>query len=286
MIQHLLLNIEETAAVILFGVGFTILLLHRNLIKKIMGMNIMDTATYLFLASKGYITGRAVPIVVDGVQEVEAYINPVPSGLVLTGIVVSVSTTARLGMIAVTTALSAGTLIFCLGTGESYTFMMGHFPAPWGNEIRAGILEGVTAVFFGVVMFLAVIGGLKHTAEDVEEKKLNLFYIMIDLMLSSLLALVYTNDLFTAYVFVEINTIAGCGLIMIRQKGRSMSAAIRYMIMSQLGSGLFLIGLSLLYDVTGHLLMSPAKESVNMLVGSYTLPYRYHEEQEHRWVGD
>ena len=120
-----------------------------------------------------------------------------------------------LGMIAVTTALSAGTLIFCLGTGESYTFMMGHFPAPWGNEIRAGILEGVTAVFFGVVMFLAVIGGLKHTAEDVEEKKLNLFYIMIDLMLSSLLALVYTNDLFTAYVFVEINTIAGCGLIMI-----------------------------------------------------------------------
>ena len=97
---------------------------------------------------------------------------------------------------------------------------------------------------------------------------------MIDLMLSSLLALVYTNDLFTAYVFVEINTIAGCGLIMIRQKGRSMTAAIRYMIMSQLGSGLFLIGLSILYDVTGHLLMSPAKESVELLTasGNYRLP--------------
>ena len=92
LIQHLVLNIEETVSIILFGVGFTILLLHRNLIKKIMGMNIMDTATYL--ASKGYITGRAVPIVVDGIQDVEAYINPVPSGLVLTGIVVSVSTTA------------------------------------------------------------------------------------------------------------------------------------------------------------------------------------------------
>lgn len=94
LIQHLVLNIEETVSIILFGIGFTILLLHRNLIKKIMGMNIMDTATYLFLASKGYITGRAVPIVVDGIQDVEAYINPVPSGLVLTGIVVSVSTTA------------------------------------------------------------------------------------------------------------------------------------------------------------------------------------------------
>lgn len=94
MAQILLLNIEETVSVILFGIGFTMLLLHRNLIKKIMGMNIMDTAVYLFLAAKGYIDGRMVPIVVDGIQDVSAYINPVPSGLVLTGIVVSVSTTA------------------------------------------------------------------------------------------------------------------------------------------------------------------------------------------------
>ncbi len=61
---------------------------------------------------------------------------------------------------------------------------------------------------------------------------------------------------------------------MIRQKGRSLSAAIRYMIMSQLGSGLFLIGLSLLYDVTGHLLMSPAKEAVAAIeaAGRYRIP--------------
>ena len=87
-------NMEETVSIILFGVGFTMLLLHQNLIKKIMGMNIMDTAVYLFLAAKGYINGRMVPIVLDGVQDVSAYINPVFSGLVLTGIVVSVSTTA------------------------------------------------------------------------------------------------------------------------------------------------------------------------------------------------
>ena len=94
MLQHIALNMEETVSVILFGIGFTILLLHQNLIKKIMGMNIMDTAVYLFLAAKGYINGRMVPIVVDGIQDASAYINPVPSGLVLTGIVVSVSTTA------------------------------------------------------------------------------------------------------------------------------------------------------------------------------------------------
>lgn len=90
----LFVNMEETVSIILFGIGFTMLMLHRNLIKKILGMNIMDTAVYLFLAVKGYIRGRMVPIVADGIQDVSAYINPVPNGLVLTGIVVSVSTTA------------------------------------------------------------------------------------------------------------------------------------------------------------------------------------------------
>ena len=94
IIEHLLNNYEEAAAIILFGVGFTMLLFQRNLIKKLIGMNIMDTGVFLLLASMGYIRGRKAPILVDGVQEVSAYINPVPAGLVLTGIVVSVSVTA------------------------------------------------------------------------------------------------------------------------------------------------------------------------------------------------
>ena len=81
-------------AVILFAVGFATLLLHRNLFKKILGLNIMDTASCLLLTSMGYIEGRSAPIIVDGVTDVSRYVNPLPAGLVLTGIVVSVSVTA------------------------------------------------------------------------------------------------------------------------------------------------------------------------------------------------
>ena len=91
---NLLTNIGEAVAMLLFGIGFANLMFQKNLIKKIIGLHIMDTAIALFLAEKGYIAGRMPPIVVDGIQDVEAYINPIPSGLVLTGIVVSVSVTA------------------------------------------------------------------------------------------------------------------------------------------------------------------------------------------------
>lgn len=92
--ENLLTNYGEAVAMILFGIGFANLLFQKNLIKKIIGFNIMDTAIYLFLAEKGYIAGRMPPILVAGIQDVNAYINPIPSGLVLTGIVVSVSVSA------------------------------------------------------------------------------------------------------------------------------------------------------------------------------------------------
>jgi multicomponent Na+:H+ antiporter subunit C len=92
----LISNYEEVFAVILFGIGFSNLLFNRNLLKKIIGFNIMDSGVYLFLASMGYIDGRMAPIITDGITDAEAYINPVPSGLVLTGIVVSVSVTAMM----------------------------------------------------------------------------------------------------------------------------------------------------------------------------------------------
>ncbi|HBA69181.1 MAG TPA: cation:proton antiporter [Lachnospiraceae bacterium] len=91
---NLLNNYGEAVAMVLFVIGFGNLMLQSNLIKKIIGLNIMDTAVYLFLAEKGYISGRIAPIVVDNIQDAEKYINPVPSGLVLTGIVVSVSVSA------------------------------------------------------------------------------------------------------------------------------------------------------------------------------------------------
>ncbi len=96
--KALLGNYEEAVAVILFGIGFVTLLFHQNLIKKIIGMNIMDTGLYLFLASMGYVEGGSAPIYAENA---DFYINPIPAGLVLTGIVVSVSVTAIMLSLAV-----------------------------------------------------------------------------------------------------------------------------------------------------------------------------------------
>ena len=96
ILPRLLENYEAAVAVTLFGIGFCMLLFCRNLLKKVLGLDIMDTGTFLLLADRGDIFGRDVPIIVDGVTDFSNYVNPIPAGLVLTGIVVSVSVSAIL----------------------------------------------------------------------------------------------------------------------------------------------------------------------------------------------
>lgn len=162
-------------------------------------------------------------------------------------------------------ALVSMVLKYTLETNTAFTYVMGEFPAPWGNEIRAGVLEAMIALLFLTVMLCSVLAGGKFLLIDIDESKQNFYYSLINLMTAALMAMTWTNDIFTGYVFLEILTLTSCGILIIREIGRTTLAAIRYMIMNLLGSGLFLLGVVLLYDVTGHLLMVPMQKEIAVL---------------------
>ena len=97
---------------------------------------------------------------------------------------------------------------------------MGHFdPNEDGiricNEIRFGPIEALLAMFFAIVLALVNLGGKRHQDRDINEKKQNLLYTMLCLVLVSCISLFYTNDIFTGFVFLEVSTLASCGCLMV-----------------------------------------------------------------------
>lgn len=153
-----------------------------------------------------------------------------------------------------------------------FTYQLGHFSAPWGNELRASLFESTIAFVISGVMLLSILGGSKRIEEDIKGDKKSYYYLMLNLLLGSMLALVYTNDIFTAYVFLEINAVAACYIVVAKESGDTIKATIKYFIMSVLGSGLFLFAITLLYSITGHLLMSNMHESIIGLPKGYEFP--------------
>jgi len=86
-------HINYVASVALFVIGLYTVLTHSNLLKKVIGINIMETSIFLFFVSIGYVNDGSSPIINLGGGRV-IYVNPLPSALILTGIVVAVSITA------------------------------------------------------------------------------------------------------------------------------------------------------------------------------------------------
>ena len=195
---------------------------------------------------------------------------------ILTSVVRSGRVALRIHLGAVLALLGANLVLLAnvLPRQERFTYALGIVSHPYGNELVCGPLEATLAVAFLLVMAMSVLGGRDGVFEDVEPGKQNLYFVMCDLIMASLLAMIYTTDAFTAYVFIEINTIAACALVMAKDSGATLVATIRYLMMSLLGSGLFLLGLTFLYHITGHLLIIDIHDQVQQLAatGAYQIP--------------
>lgn len=176
------------------------------------------------------------------------------------------------GLSAAVCLLMAALLYFTARDNQSFIYTMGEIGAPFGNELRVGVTESLMGLALSLVVFFAILGGRTQLECDVAPNRMNLYAAMLCLLQAALSAMTFTNDLFTAYVFLEITTIAACALISATGKGRTLFAATRYMIMNLLGSGLFLLGLSMLYGLTGHLLFPQLAKSVTDLLDGNKYP--------------
>lgn len=87
-------NFNYVIAMALFTIGLYTVVSKDNLIKKFMGLNIMETACFLLIISLGAVEGGKAPIWTEGMKKATVFVNPIPQALILTGIVVAVSTTS------------------------------------------------------------------------------------------------------------------------------------------------------------------------------------------------
>ena len=140
-----------------------------------------------------------------------------------------------------------------VSNNRGYLYRIGHFNAPYGIEFRIGIIEAVMGILFTFVALMIIWYSVYSIEKEIKESKVALYYLLINILIGSLLGVVYSNDLFNCFVFIEVGTLASCGTIIVKDKKENIKATIKYLIMSCLGSGLVLMGIAYLYSITGHL---------------------------------
>ena len=135
-------------------------------------------------------------------------------------------------------------------TGGVIHYSLGNWSPPWGIEFVVDYLNGMMLILVSAVALLVALYSKKSIEQEVPGK--TAFYTIFLLQVIGFLGIVITGDLFNLYVFLEIASLAGYGLIAIGEKG-ALIASFRYIIMGTVGACFYLLGVGYLYMVTGSL---------------------------------
>ena len=164
--------------------------------------------------------------------------------------------------------LSVLTLQYVQQTGPFY-YTVGHFEAPWGNELKIGYLESIMSIMFTTIAALITWASFYSVNYEIKEKNIKLYYTLCGMLLAALLGIIYSNDIFNSFVFIELSSIAACGIVVVKDKKENIKAGIKYLILSSLGSGLILMGIAFLYSITGNLNIDYIHQELVKVSGLY-----------------
>ncbi|MCH9662318.1 MAG: monovalent cation/H+ antiporter subunit D family protein [Gammaproteobacteria bacterium] len=143
-------------------------------------------------------------------------------------------------------------LLTCLHQG-ALSYPMGNWPPPIGIEYRLDLLSCYFLVFITLTGFAALAAGRRFIAAEIEPARQGVFIAAYLLLISGLCGIVITGDIFNIFVFLEISSLATYTLIALGRDPRGLVASLRYLLVGTIGTTFFLIGIGLLYAMTGTL---------------------------------
>ncbi|MGD9370213.1 MAG: proton-conducting transporter membrane subunit, partial [Desulfobacterales bacterium] len=145
------------------------------------------------------------------------------------------------------------------------SYWLGGWKPPWGIEYRIDHLNAIMLVLVSVLSLLTTVHAQKSVERELPEKT-TLFWSLFILMITGLLGICITGDLFNLFVLLEVASLSGYALIAMGEK-KAVYASFRYVVIGTIGASFYLLGVAYLYINSG---------SLNMGDLSQLLPKLYH----------
>ena len=161
-------------------------------------------------------------------------------------------------------ALFASSLAFIISilllqqvmTAGTISYELGGWSPPWGIEYRIDKLNAFIALIISGISTVVLLAAQTSIEKEIPKDKQPLFYILYLLSLSGMLGIVTTGDAFNVFVFLEISSLSAYSLIALGKDRRALWASFQYLIMGTIGATFILIGIGLMYQMTGTLNMA------------------------------
>lgn len=147
----------------------------------------------------------------------------------------------------------AGLLLAQVLADGPISYALGGWAPPWGIEYRVDVVNAFILVLVSVIGAIIMPYARASVASEIAAERQAWFYTMYLLCLCGLLGIAITDDAFNAFVFMEISSLSTYVLIALGRDRRALLAAYQYLILGTIGATFYVIGVGLLYNMTGSL---------------------------------
>ncbi|MBT3917423.1 MAG: monovalent cation/H+ antiporter subunit D family protein [Rhodospirillaceae bacterium] len=136
------------------------------------------------------------------------------------------------------------------------SYLLGSWAAPWGIEYKVDMLSAFVMLIVTSVGSISMIFAPNSVNSEIPGDRIYLFYTMYLLTFAGLLGITITGDAFNLFVFLEISSLSSYVLISLGAERNALTAAFRYLILGTVGATFYIIGVGLMYQMTGTLNMT------------------------------
>ena len=168
--------------------------------------------------------------------------------------------------------LTAGVLVLSvwllLAAQEPITYWVGGWDFPVGISLMADGLSRLMVVVVATISLVALLFSIDYMARFTSP---GLYYGLFMLMVAGMNGVVLSGDLFNMFVFIEVAGIASYALVAFGTESDELEASFKYLVLGTVASAFLLVGIALVYNVTGHLNWAKVGEAIEA-AGGATLP--------------
>lgn len=152
-----------------------------------------------------------------------------------------------------------------------FSYHLGNWPPPWGIELVVEPLRIFMLLVITGVSLWIFIYALRDIEHELKQNVIGWYHTLYAILVAAMAGMALTNDLFNLFVLMEICSIAACAIITIKDRRDCLEAGFKYLIMSAMGTGCFLLGVAMLYMVTGHLNFTMIQDQLVYALADYPL---------------
>ena len=176
-------------------------------------------------------------------------------------------------------SLAAGWMAFAIAAlllgevldGGIISYELGGWSVHWGIEYRIDVVNAFVLLIVSGIGSMVLLYARLSVLQEIYSGRVPLFYAVYMLCLGGLLGVAATGDAFNLFVFMEISSLASYALIAFSEERRALTSAYQYLIMGTIGATFILIGIGLLYMMTGTLNMQDIAQRLPAVIGNHTI---------------